>query len=106
MLRCAVLRKTRRGPRYLRINACVALHGLTPEDVGVEDAYGRARNADKFENVELVELTETESRDHGRHLFTGSIVIDRPWAFGCTVRVLPKHPAMASKAELGLIVNA
>jgi starch phosphorylase len=39
-------------------------------------------------------------------LFTGSIVIDRSGSFGYTVRVLPKHEALASKAELGLVVNA
>ncbi|MCA4134343.1 DUF3417 domain-containing protein, partial [Arthrobacter sp. M4] len=90
----------------LQVNAYVALHTLTPEDVTVEVAYGKAQDGDELENVELVELSETEDLDNGRFLFTGSIVIDRPGSFGYTVRVFPKHPALATKAELGLIVNA
>jgi starch phosphorylase len=33
-------------------------------------------------------------------------VIDRSGSFGYTVRVLPKNDALASRAELGLIVTA
>ena len=47
-----------------------------------------------------------EDLGRGRHLFSGTLVIDRSGSFGYTVRVLPKHEALASKAELGLIVNA
>ena len=54
----------------------------------------------------LAELDAADSLGNGRHLFTGSLVINRSGAFGYTVRVFPKHPALASKAELGLIVNA
>ena len=34
------------------------------------------------------------------------LLIDRSGSFGYTVRVLPRHSALASRAELGLIVNA
>ncbi|MFK4299810.1 hypothetical protein ABH924_004996 [Arthrobacter sp. GAS37] len=34
------------------------------------------------------------------------MLINRSGSFGYTVRVFPKHPSLASKAELGLIVNA
>ncbi|MBT8162229.1 alpha-glucan family phosphorylase [Arthrobacter sp. GN70] len=90
----------------LHVNTYVALHDLTPEDVAVEIAYGRAGQGETLEDVELLELCETEDLGNGRHLFTGSILINRSGSFGYTVRVLPKHPALASKAELGLIVNA
>ena len=53
-----------------------------------------------------MELKSQEDLGGGRHLFTGSVLIDRAGSFGYTVRVLPTHEALASKAELGLIVNA
>jgi starch phosphorylase len=90
----------------LHVNAHINLHDLTPEDVSVELAYGRAEEGDQLEDVAVVELSAVESPGNGRHLFTGSFVINRSGAFGYTVRVFPKHPALASRAELGLIVNA
>ncbi|WP_460461595.1 alpha-glucan family phosphorylase, partial [Arthrobacter alkaliphilus] len=90
----------------LQVNAYIALNDITPEDVSVEVAYGRAQDGDELEDVALVELSEAEDLGNGRHLFTGTILINRSGSFGYTVRVFPKHPALASKAELGLIANA
>ena len=42
----------------------------------------------------------------GRHKFCGTITVDRSGPFGYTVRVLPAHPELADKAELGLVTNA
>ena len=52
------------------------------------------------------ELESLENLGGGRHLFHGDLVINRSGSFGYTVRVFPKHSALASKAELGLIANA
>lgn len=90
----------------LQVNAYVALHSLTPEDVSVEVAYGRAEESDTLTDITVMELKVQEDLGSGRHLFGGSLVIDRSGPFGYTVRVLPRHDALASKAELGLIVNA
>ncbi|MFJ5955841.1 DUF3417 domain-containing protein, partial [Paenarthrobacter sp. NPDC092416] len=90
----------------LQVNAYIALNNLTPDDVTVEVAFGRAEETDELENVATVELDATEILDGGRHLFSGSLTVDRPGSFGYTVRVFPKHSALASKAELGLIANA
>lgn len=90
----------------LQVNAYVALHSLTPEDVSVEVAYGRAEESDTLTDITVMELKVQEDLGSGRHLFSGSLVIDRSGPFGYTVRVLPRHDALASKAELGLIVNA
>ena len=38
-----------------------------------------------------------EDLGKGRHLFSGTLVIDRSGSFGYTVRVLPKHEALASR---------
>ena len=42
----------------------------------------------------------------GRHKFCGTITVDRSGPFGYTVRLLPAHPELADKAELGLVTNA
>ncbi|MHC6595026.1 alpha-glucan family phosphorylase [Arthrobacter sp. C152] len=90
----------------LQVNAYVALNALTPEDVCVEVAYGKAEENDTLADITMMELKVQEQLGGGRHLFSGSLVIDRSGPFGYTVRVLPRHDALASKAELGLIVNA
>ncbi|VXC41499.1 Glycogen phosphorylase [Arthrobacter sp. 9AX] len=90
----------------LQVNAYVSLHSLTPEDVSVEVAYGRAEESDTLSDITVMELKVQEDLGSGRHLFSGSLLIDRSGSFGYTVRVLPRHDALASKAELGLIVNA
>ncbi|MET3812463.1 alpha-glucan family phosphorylase [Arthrobacter sp. UYEF3] len=91
---------------YLQVNAYVALSTLLPEDVSVEVAYGRAEDSDELTNVTVAELQSLEDLGKGRYLFSGTLVIDRSGSFGYTVRVLPQHEGLASKAELGLIVNA
>ena len=35
--------------------------------------------------------------------YAGEVPLDRPGPFGYTVRVLPSHPLLASRAELGLV---
>jgi glycogen phosphorylase len=36
-------------------------------------------------------------------LYEGSLALSRSGPFGYTVRVLPRHPALASPADLGLV---
>ena len=69
-------------------------------------AYGRAEDTDELADITVAELKAAGDLGKGRHLFSGTLVIDRSGSFGYTVRVLPKNEALASKAELGLIVNA
>jgi starch phosphorylase len=35
--------------------------------------------------------------------YSGEVPLDQPGPFGYTVRVLPNHPLLDSRAELGLI---
>ena len=90
----------------LTVQAYVALDGLSPQDVSVEVAFGRALESDELTDTQVTVLDGAEELGNGRYLFTGDVVIDRSGSFGYTVRVLPSHPGLASKAELGLIVNA
>lgn len=90
----------------LTVNAYVSLGGLDPDDVAVEVAYGRALDSDELSDVTVEDLDVAENLGSGRYLFTGGIRIDHSGSFGYTVRVLPKHTTLATKAELGLVVNA
>jgi len=38
-------------------------------------------------------------------VYGGSIEFERAGAFGYTVRVVPRHPHLASSAELGLVAT-
>ena len=61
----------------LQVNAYVALTDLSPDDVSVEVAYGRAEESDELADITVVELQPPEDLGNGRHLFSGSLVIDR-----------------------------
>ncbi|GAB4100979.1 alpha-glucan family phosphorylase [Sinomonas halotolerans] len=97
------------GPQIgdkLQISAYVNLGVLNPSDVLVELAYGKVDESDELTAVALAELEPSEVLGNGRYLFTGAVTIDHSGAFGYTVRVIPRHEGLASKAELGLVVNA
>ena len=81
----------------LHVRASVSLASLTPDDVTVEVAYGRARDGDTLSDVATVALTPVDGR------FEGTVPLDRAGSFGYTVRVTPRHPLLASPAELGLV---
>jgi starch phosphorylase len=42
----------------------------------------------------------------GLHHWEGTVPLERPGAFGYTVRVLPKHELLATEAELGVVTVA
>jgi starch phosphorylase len=48
-------------------------------------------------------LLTPESSSGGLVRYTGEVSLDQPGSFGYTVRVLPSHPLLASRAELGLV---
>ena len=90
----------------VRVRAYVALDGLSPEDVTVQVALGRASETDELTEVQTSPLTPVESYDGGRHRFDGDLELTRTGSLGWTVRVLPAHPLLAADAELGLVTNA
>jgi starch phosphorylase len=89
----------------LHVRAHVNIDGLSPDDVAVEVVYGRAREGDQLENPERVELVATEGTGNPVQ-FAGTVVLSRAGSFGYNVRVVPRHPLLASPAELGLITVA
>ena len=87
----------------LHLRAHVALDTLTADDVLVEVVYGRARGEDELLDVQHSTL-ELEAHDLGAAAtFGGDMTLARAGSFGYNVRVVPRHPLLASSAELGLI---
>ena len=89
----------------LHLRATVDLGGLTPADVLVEVVYGRAQATDELAAVCRQELLPVEDGE-APWVFAGTVPLERSGSFGYTVRVVPRHPLLASEAELGLVAVA
>jgi starch phosphorylase len=88
----------------LSVHAVVALGDLTTDDVCVEAVYGRPDEDDEIVQPSHVPLTPEFTPDGSAPVrYSGEIPLDRPGPFGYTVRVLPRHPLLDSRAELGLV---
>src|SRR5205085_7096225 len=84
----------------MNLQVYVSLGSLSPDDVCVEVVHGRVKGEDSILDPVGTPLTHAESYEGGRHRFEGQVALERPGAFGYTIRVLPKHAALASPAEL------
>ncbi len=89
----------------VHLRAIVSLGGLSPDDVSVQAAYGRVDDADEIRGAEHLPMTLAGEVD-GQWAYEGDVPLSRTGAFGYTVRVLPRHPSLATPAELGLIASA
>ena len=90
----------------LKVRAHVQLAGLSPDDVLVEVAFGRAIDGDKLTDVRRQPL-ELSSHELGQPAaFTGTVPLGRSGSFGYNVRVTPRHALLSSPAELGLVAVA
>jgi glycogen phosphorylase len=88
----------------LAIRAGVALGELSPDDVAVEVVYGRAGTDDEITDPVYSELElEAPPGPDAVAWYCGEAVLGQPGPFGYTVRVLPQHPLLANRAELGLV---
>ena len=84
----------------LDVRAEVELGGLQGSDVVVQAVYGPVDPTDQLRDPVAVAL---EPDEDGR--WTGRVPLERSGAFGYTVRVLPRHPLLASPAETGLVAE-
>jgi glycogen phosphorylase len=82
----------------LTVRVTVTLGELTKDDVCVEAVYGQTGEDDVIGVPSYVALTTSDGVR-----YAGEVPLDRPGSFGYTVRVLPRHPLLASRAELGLV---
>lgn len=90
----------------LHLRAHVALGELSADDVAVEVVYGRSLGIEELSEVSKLELHAERAAEGATQLFTGTVPLTRAGGFGYTVRVVPKHPLLASSAEMGLIAVA
>ena len=81
----------------LVVRASVALGGLAPDDVSVEVVSGRVGDADEIVNPVISALTLEDGPEDGVARFAGKAELGRPGPFGYTVRVVPRHPLLASE---------
>jgi starch phosphorylase len=103
----------------LTVRVSVALGELTPDDVAVEVVYGRPDDADDIVAPSYAVLARGDAPPgppagltaesagpalaSGVVRYSGEVPLDQPGPFGYTVRVLPNHPLLDSRAELGLV---
>jgi glycogen phosphorylase len=89
----------------LSVRATVVLGELTPDDVAVELVCGRAGDDDEIIDPWSTTLAP-DPADGARGeavRYAGEAELGRAGPFGYTVRVLPSHRLLSSRAELGLI---
>jgi starch phosphorylase len=91
---------------HMDLRVFVSLGDLTPDDVDVEVVHGRVKDEDRLVDTTVTSLVLAETYEGGRHRFDGRLELTRAGSFGYTVRILPKNPALASPAELGLVALA
>jgi glycogen phosphorylase len=90
----------------LHVRVYVSLGALTPEDVTVQVLHGRVSESDDLTGFRTDALDHVETYEAGRHAFGGDVALDASGPFGYTVRIVPRHPALVSVAELGLAAGA
>jgi starch phosphorylase len=66
-------------------------------------AAGAAADGSAAAGAATAEVYAVPADPPGVVRYSGEVPLDRPGAFGYTVRVLPRHPLLDSRAELGLV---
>ncbi|MGP3968659.1 alpha-glucan family phosphorylase [Streptomyces sp. 6N223] len=85
------------------LRARVRLGDLDPSAVEVQAVTGRVDGDDTLADPGYVTLKQQGGPDlDGRWTYHGELTLHRPGPFGYTVRILPAHPHLSHRAELGL----
>jgi glycogen phosphorylase len=87
----------------LHVRVTTVLGDLSADDVSVEVVYGRIGEDDELVEPSYATLTADDTAEAPQTRFSGSVELGQPGPFGYTVRVLPSHPLLTSKADLGLV---
>ncbi len=88
----------------LDVRVTASLGDLSADDVCVEVVYGRLGDDDELVEPSYVTLSADDSAQAPHTRFSGAVELGQPGPFGYTVRVLPSHSLLASRADLGLVV--
>ncbi|GAA2184457.1 glycosyltransferase family 1 protein [Brooklawnia cerclae] len=88
-------------------DAWVRLNGLDACDVAVELVSGEVDASDELRNVRITRFERPgETGEDGAVLFRVRATSQTPGLVGYTVRVVPSHPLLASRSEMGLAAVA
>ncbi|WP_421844931.1 alpha-glucan family phosphorylase [Mycobacterium sp.] len=90
----------------LTLTASVCLAGLEHGEVTVQAVLGRVDAGDVLLDPVTVEMSHTGTAEGGKQIFSTTTPLPLAGAVGYTVRVLPRHPMLASGNELGLVALA
>jgi len=87
----------------LDVRVTAWLGDLSAGDVCVEVVYGRLGDDDDLVEPSYATLAADDAAQASLTKFSGSVELGQPGPFGYTVRVMPSHPLLASRADLGLV---
>jgi starch phosphorylase len=85
----------------VRVRARIDLAGLSVSDVDIQAVVGKVGDSDELQDVVTVPMAAD-----GIGAFVAALRLPHAGALGYTVRVLPRHPLLASPAELGKVLMA
>lgn len=83
------------------LTARVALGSLTPEQTTVEIVWGRPAG-EELTDLQIAPMQHAGVLPNGVHRYTGTIHFHTSGRFGYAIRVLPAHPLLISRHEMGL----
>ncbi len=84
----------------MTVRAVVTLAGLRPGDVDVQAVVGRVDDGDELQDPLVVTMHPAAAEDTR---FEATLRLPHAGLLGYTVRILPKHPLIATPAEFGLL---
>ncbi|HEY6423684.1 MAG TPA: alpha-glucan family phosphorylase [Pseudonocardiaceae bacterium] len=87
----------------MTVRAAVALAALEPCDVDVQAVVGRVDDRDELRDTVVMTMHPVGEADGAGQRFEATLRLPHAGLLGYTVRVLPRHPLMASPAEFGLL---
>lgn len=87
------------------VSVAVHLGSLSTDDLKVELAHGQVGANDELMSPTFVNM-DVESRRDDTCIYRGSFEVEGTGLYGFSVRVLPSHPDLTDKMDLGLIVWA
>jgi glycogen phosphorylase len=85
-----------------KVSATVRLGRLDAKDVSVQLAHGNVGPHGELAETHLIEM-RPEAYQDGLCTYRGSFVTATPGLYGFTVRVLPTHPDLIARQDLGLV---
>lgn len=90
--------------QHIELSARLHLGALDPANVQVEICHGRLLNGNgAMPEFEVVPMRARAASGDGNYEFAGKVVLSEGGSHGIGIRVVPAHPDLVSKHELGLI---